>query len=130
MSDHANPLAGSRITLREVALLLIGAAFTSLMFNLPELAVITGSLALATWAVALLRGPRLSWRSTLALGGGLFVTYAWWPAEGWWPAAITLMWAGIFLMAIAIVIAVRERRARPGSRRHASGAAQTSRRVG
>jgi hypothetical protein len=68
------------------------------MFNLPTMAVASGALALAVWVFAMARGPRLSWRVGLSVGGGLVLMYMWWPAGGDSRAAIALMWLGVALV--------------------------------
>ena len=92
--------------LREVCLLLIGAGFAALMFDLPTVAVACGTLALAAWASAMIRGPRPSWRVAMSVGGGLVAMYMWWPAKGDSWAAISLMWIGIALVLFAAAWAV------------------------
>ena len=96
--------------LREVALLLVGAAFASQMFDLEDVAVIAASLAVVTWAAGMMRRPRLTPQTTAAIGGGLVVTFMWWPDGGWLVPAITLMWIGIGMIAIGAAMWFVQRR--------------------
>lgn len=89
--------------IREVSLLLIAAGFALLMLDLGNLAIVAGWSVVALWTYAMVAGPRPTAVVTLVYGGGLFVTTFWWPREGWWLAAISLMWAGIGLMLVALL---------------------------
>ena len=102
--------ANRPLGLREVALLLVGAAFTSQMFDLADAAVIAASLAVGVWVVAMVRRPRLTPQVTAAIGGGLLVTFMWWPDGGWLVPAITLMWIGVGMIAIGLVMWFIQRR--------------------
>ena len=95
---------------REICLLLIGAGFASLMFDLPIAAIVCGALALAVWGIAMARGPRPSWRVAMSVGGGLVLMYMWWPADGDSWAAIALMWLGVALILFAVAWAIAMRR--------------------
>lgn len=89
--------------LREICLLLIGLGFTLIMFDLSNLAIIAGWAMVGVWLYAMVIGPRPTPGLTAIYGGGLFVTYFWWPDQGWWLEAIGLMWVGIGMMAFALV---------------------------
>jgi hypothetical protein len=104
--SFTNPRPG----LREACLLLIGAGFASLMFDLPTAAIACGALALTVWGVAMARGPRPSWRVAMSVGGGLVLMYMWWPAEGNSWTAIALMWLGVALVVFAAAWALTMRR--------------------
>ena len=95
--------------LRETSLLLIGAGFASLMFDLPALAIVCGTLALTVWMTAMARGPRPSWRVAAAIGAGLVLMYMWWPAESDTWAAIALLWIGVALVLAACAWALVSR---------------------
>ena len=98
MSQPPVSFSNPRPGLREASLLLVGAGFASLMFDLPTIAIVCGALALGVWGMAMARGPRPSWRVSASLGGGLVLMYMWWPdeADSW--AAIGLMWAGVAIV--------------------------------
>ena len=96
--------------LREAALLLVGAAFASQMFDLADVAVIAASLAVVAWAAGMVRRPRMTPQTTAAIGGGLLVTFIWWPEGGWLVPAITLMWIGIGMIAIGAGMSFLQRR--------------------
>ncbi len=96
--------------LREVALLLVGGAFASQMFDLADAAVIAGALAVVVWVAGMLRRPPLSRQTTLAIGGGLVVTFMWWPDGGWLVPAIALMWVGLAMIAFAVAMWFVQRR--------------------
>ncbi len=95
--------------LREAFLLLVGAGFTSQMFNLPTMAITSGAAAVLVWAVSMLRPSRPGVGSTLALGAGLIVTFVWWPEEGASRVAISLMWIGVALALAALGRMIWER---------------------
>lgn len=98
-----------RIGFREVGLLLIAGGFASLMIDLGKLAIVTGWLVVAIWALAMVRGPRPTPLLTFVYGAGLFVTTFWWPEVGWWPSAIALMWVGLGLIGLSLLWALFER---------------------
>jgi hypothetical protein len=102
-------LEGHRIGLREIGLLLLALGFAFLMMDLGNLAIVTGWLAVAVWAYGMIRGPRPSRTLTAVYGAGLFVTYFWWPDQGWWLEAIGLMWIGIGLVLFALCWALADR---------------------
>lgn len=90
------------IGLREIALLAIAGAYALMMFNLGNLAVIAGWLAVAIWLYAVIRGPRPSGTFTAVLGGALFLMTMWWPDNGWAQLAIPLLWVGIALIVLGV----------------------------
>jgi len=100
-SPPTAPLHSRSLGIREVSLLLIAAGFAALMLDLGQLAIVTGWVVAALWIYRTLVGPRPTAGMTFVYGAGLFVTTFWWPREGWWLAAISLMWVGIGLMSIA-----------------------------
>lgn len=96
--------------IREAALLLVGATWASLMFDLPVAAIIAGALAVVAWAVGMARPGRLSWQVTVAIGAGLVVSYMWWPDNAWAVAAVTLMWIGVLMLATGAARAIAGKR--------------------
>jgi len=96
--------------MREATLLALAASYAALMFDLQEVAVIGGWIAVALVVVALVRGPRPSGLLLFIYGLGLFLMLFWWPREHWWQGAIPLLWIGIGLMAVGAVMAVLARR--------------------
>jgi len=109
-SDTIVPVSTGRdIGIREIALLLVAASFASMMFDLPALAVIAGGSSVAAWAAGMVRPPRLTWRTTLAVGLGLVVTYMWWPDNDWAVAAVPLLWIGAMMVAVAAFLALMDR---------------------
>ncbi len=96
---------------RELPLLCIGAAYALMMFDLGDVAVIAGWLAVATWLYAVVRGPRPSGAYTAVLGGALFFMTMWWPDNGWAPIAIPLLWVGIALIVLGLGQRLLARRA-------------------
>lgn len=98
MSPGPVAFDGHRFGLREASLLLIASGFALLMMDLGNLAVASGGAVVALWLYASIRGPRPTPLLTLVYGAGLFVTFFWWPREGWWVPAIALTWIGIALL--------------------------------
>lgn len=109
VSDHPVNATDNRIGIRETCLLLIAGGFAALMFNVDNLAIVTGWAVVVLWTTGMIAGPRPTTVLTFVYGAGLFVTTFWWPREGWWPAAIALMWAGIGLIGISVAWAILER---------------------
>ena len=103
------------VGMRETTLLAIGASYAALMFDLQEVAVICGWLAVALVAYAAIRGPRPSGLLTFVYGLGLFLMTFWWPREHWWEAAIALLWVGIVLMVAGALLAIVRKKPRRGA---------------
>jgi hypothetical protein len=110
IDTHMPAPTNRSLGLREVALLLVAAAFAAQMFDLADVAVIAAALAVVVWVAGMLRKPRLTPQVTAAIGGGLLVTFMWWPDGGWLVPAITLMWIGIAMIATGAGMWFIERR--------------------
>ena len=115
MSTPLPPVTSTRVGQREISLLLIAAGFALLMFDLGNLAVVTGWTVVAIWAYGMIRGPRPSPRLTALYGAGLFLTTFWWPEQGWWIEAIALMWAGLAMIVFGLVWGFLSTRRKPQS---------------
>lgn len=99
----------SRISMREVTLLIIGLAYAALMFDQGKIALIAGWTAVALWLVAMVRGPRPTPNLTAVYGAGVFLMTFWWPQENWWQVAIPLMWVGIGLILLGLILQMLKR---------------------
>jgi hypothetical protein len=102
-------LKPAQVGMREATLLVLAASYAALMFNMQEVAVIGGWLAVALVVVAQVRGPRPTGLLLFVYGLGLFLMLFWWPREHWWQAAIGLLWIGIGLMVVGAIKAVLAR---------------------
>ena len=105
-------LRPTQVGMRETTLLVLAASYAALMFDMREVAVIGGWMAVALIAIAALRGPRPSGLLLFVYGLGIFLMTFWWPEEHWWQGAIGLLWIGIALIVGGVMMAILQRRKR------------------